>query len=96
MFIKVIGCRYFQLEKIEMLFIDHVSPSTVWLTAVMNGEEYKLQSYSSIQNAEYAVDFVMKLIENIDNDQRIAVELPTEQDVELYRRVDKDMEDKNG
>lgn len=96
MFIKVIGCRYINLEKIEFLFIDPVSPSMVWLTAIMNGEEYKLQSYSSIQNAEYAINFVMRLIENLANDKRIALELPTEQHVEFYRRVDKDMEDKNG
>ena len=96
MFIKVQGGRYIRLEKIEMLYIHPTTPHEYWLELVMNGTSYRLQSYSTFENAEYAVDFVMWLFENIDDDQRIVMDLPTEQDVEFYRRVDEDMEDENG
>lgn len=98
MFIKVIGGRYFRLDKIEMLFISPRTPNEYWLYFVMNGEAFITHSYSTSENAEYAADFVMRLIENVNGD-RLVVKLPTEQDVKVHKwadEIDKTMEEENG
>lgn len=61
----------------------------------VNDDSYTGAIYNNKEDAEYALNFLFTLIQNTRDENRIFYEIPTQDDVDIYKwadKIDKDLE----